>query len=181
MAIDATILLSGGIDSAVCMQLLRSDGYRLVPVFVDFGQAAAVQEWRSVKKICEHFNCRVTKVTLRTEQQFGSGEIRGRNAFLLSAGLMTSPAASGLMVIGIHAGTPYYDCNPTFFERMAVLISENSDGRFSLAAPLLRWTKSQIYDYFRKTDIEHDSTYSCEEGVPNGCGRCLSCLDRKML
>lgn len=181
MTVNATILLSGGIDSAVCMHMLGRDGYDLMPIYIDFGQAAAAQEWPSVQKLSVYFGCKPIKINLRAGRPFGSGEIRGRNAFLISTALMLSPSPSGLIVIGIHAGTTYYDCSPAFFDRMAALTGENSDGKFALAAPLLRWTKSEVYSYFRDTGIDRNFTYSCETGHPTSCGTCLSCLDRKML
>lgn len=177
----ATVLFSGGIDSTACMQLLKAHGYALYPVFVDFRQPAAQLEWDSVRHLSDHFECLPTRLAIESSSTFTTGEVVGRNSFLIFASLMHTPAKSGLIVIGIHAGTAYYDCSPSFFDRIAPLVSESSNGRFSLAAPLLNWTKRDVYDYFDTTGIDARCTYSCEAGLPGGCGTCLSCLDRQLL
>ncbi|MBI4922094.1 MAG: 7-cyano-7-deazaguanine synthase [Devosia nanyangense] len=94
---------------------------------------------------------------------------------------MNTSAESGMIVAGIHAGTNYYDCSPDFVARVTPLVEETTDSRFSFWAPLLRWSKPEIYSYFRASGIDQALTYSCEAGTLGGCGVCSSCLDRRRL
>lgn len=181
MAVSATVLLSGGIDSTVCMSLLQRDGYSLFPTFIDFRQSAAAWERQSAQSVAGHFGCDLTTIDVRGPRLFDRGEIRGRNAFLISTALMISSNKSGLLVIGIHAGTSYYDCSKRFFDLMASLVAETSAGNISLVAPLLNWTKREALSYFEESGIDASKTYSCEVGGAKGCGKCLSCLDRKSI
>lgn len=112
---------------------------------------------------------------------FGAGELVGRNAFLIFAAMFLARTHTGLLGIGIHAGTPYYDCSATFVERMRVLVEEHTESGLSLAAPFVGWSKGQIFDYFMSNKLPIESTYSCEAGTVPPCGVCGSCGDRREL
>jgi len=176
---DTIVLLSGGIDSAVCCQLLRTSGHRVRGLHLDFGQAARVQERDACERLVKHLQIPLQFVTVDLGRNFHSGEITGRNAFLAFAALMQAESALGAIVLGIHSGVPYYDCSEPFAERLDQLIRECSSGRFGFLAPLLRWTKSDIVSYARGHGIPLQGTYSCERGVTPPCGVCSSCLDRR--
>jgi 7-cyano-7-deazaguanine synthase len=112
---------------------------------------------------------------------FSIGEVVGRNAFLIMAALMFGPRNPDFIAIGIHAGSPYYDCSVPFFERMSILLAEHTDGRCALLAPFLEWSKSDVFEYAINSGLDLSSTFSCEAGTLPTCGSCRSCLDRKVL
>lgn len=49
---------------------------------------------------------------------FSDGLIMGRNLFLLSSALMYKRIKSGIIAIGIHAGTDYVDCGKAFIDNV---------------------------------------------------------------
>ncbi len=177
----AAVLLSGGLDSAACAHFLKKRGMRVQGVFISYGQASDRIERAAATRIATHLAIPLAKYTVKGGQSFRSGELAGRNAFLISAALFLLPKKPTLLAVGIHAGSPYYDCSQDFLERMGELIRAQTDGRVGLTAPFHEWSKAQLFDYFLTTKIPLRLTYSCESGKRPPCGRCLSCRDRSAL
>jgi 7-cyano-7-deazaguanine synthase len=147
-------------------------------MFIDYGQAAAEREKQSAGIIASHVGVDISTITVNGGQSFSNGELPGRNAFLIASALFFGAPQQNFIVIGIHAGTPYYDCSSAFIERMSLLVAEHTNGTCALLAPFEEWTKSQIAEYVVASKLPHDKMYSCEAGTTPVCGRCLSCLDR---
>src|ERR1700744_2558448 len=103
----ATVLFSGGIDSTSCVHFLRKDGYQVSGLFVDFGQAAARMERQSVIALSEEISIPINTLEVSRSDDFGAGELAGRNAFLIFAALLLGRCPEGIIALGIHAGTPY--------------------------------------------------------------------------
>ena len=181
VAVEATILLSGGIDSAACAHLLMQQGATVRGVFFDYGQAAAAPVFLAAKRLEKTLRIPVKKFKFPSSTKLGAGELTGRNAFLIWASIFVARAHTGLVGIGIHSGTPYYDCSATFLERMRVLVEEHTEGGLTLVAPFVDWSKGQIFDYFIASKLRVDQTYSCEAGTNPPCGICASCGDRRAL
>src|SRR5205085_7712545 len=120
-------------------------------------------------------------VHAQATETFGVGELTGRNAFLIFCAILLGGCQDGMLAIGIHAGTPYFDCSPSFVERIDPLVRECSNGRVSLLAPFVDWSKGDVYSYFVNSKIPLSRTYSCEAGLMPPCGQCLSCQDRARL
>lgn len=178
---QASVLVSGGIDSTSCVHFLQGRGHDVAGVFVDFGQAAAQQERQYAELIRNRFSIPLRIVQVSTSEIFGIGELMGRNAFLIFSAILLGGCRDGLLAIGIHAGTPYFDCSPSFIERIDPLVRECSNGRVSVLAPFVQWSKDEVYSYFVNARIPLSETYSCEAGVVPTCGVCASCKDRTRL
>ena len=176
---DALVLASGGIDSSTILALLREQGFNSTALFIDYGQAAAEAEEAAVAGICSQYCVPLTVVRYRGTR-FGSGEIRGRNAFLLHVALMEFSAACGTILIGIHAGTGYRDCSTGFVDLMCRSFEFHTGGAISICAPFISWTKREVFDFAIHLAVPVTSTYSCEAGS-EPCGECYSCLDRMAL
>ncbi|WP_321326410.1 7-cyano-7-deazaguanine synthase [Thiomicrorhabdus sp.] len=176
----ATVLLSGGIDSVSCAHLLKKKGFSVSAVFVDYGQASLHQECIAVEKIKDELEIEVKYIVTTAPKMDDHGEIIGRNAFLIFSAIFSAEVHSGLLAIGIHSGTPYYDCSKNFITQMENIVSEYCNGRLSLIAPFVDWDKSSVYQYFRETGIPIEMTYSCESGAFPPCKQCASCIDRSM-
>jgi 7-cyano-7-deazaguanine synthase len=86
-----------------------------------------------------------------------------------------------IIAMGIHSGTPYYDCSPAFANRIDDFIREYTSGRTRYFSPFLRWAKNDIYEYCRNERLDLSITYSCEAGTIPPCGHCASCQDRQLL
>lgn len=177
----ATVLLSGGVDSVACMKFLQTQGFEVRALFIDYGQPAATLELRAATALANHHLCPLRIVRVKSDSNFRSGELLGRNAFLIFTALFFLDRAAGVLALGLHSGTDYYDCSEAFFNLANRMVTEHTDGALSLVAPFLTWTKKDIFRYFCESGLLLSETYSCESGDPAGCGRCLSCRDRKGL
>jgi 7-cyano-7-deazaguanine synthase len=177
----ATVLFSGGIDSTSCIELLKRDGFEVTGCFVDFGQASAKMERRSVSVLSQTLSITVHTITISAQRKFETGELTGRNAMLVFNALLLGNCPDGLIALGIHAGSGYYDCSPSFIDRIDPLVQECTNGKISVIAPFLYWQKDDIYSFFLNTGIPISETYSCEAGGEMQCGVCASCKDRTRL
>jgi 7-cyano-7-deazaguanine synthase len=175
----ATVLLSGGIDSAACAYLLARRGLAVQGLFFDFGQLAAAPEERAATSVAEHLQIPLQRLRLSGPEPYGAGEIPGRNAFFVFASLLHLRGRPGIVALGVHSGTGYYDCSEAFVASIDRLVAEHTDGRVSVIAPFVSWTKQDVYEYFRSTHVPVALTYSCESGTDPPCGLCASCRDRK--
>ncbi len=173
------VLLSGGIDSAAALALTAESGSPTSALFVDYGQASAASEAQASASIAAYYS--VPLRTLRCSGiAFGQGEIRGRNAFLVHAGLMVFPDNAGVVVLGIHDGTGYRDCSSEFASLVQGSFDFHTGGRIALATPFIDHFKGDVFNIAVKLGVPLDLTYSCEAGV-TPCGECLSCRDREIL
>jgi 7-cyano-7-deazaguanine synthase len=178
---DAIVLMSGGVDSYACAHLLLQKGFKVKGLFIDHGQAAAKCELRAARKISRRLAIELTHVVVKNGPKFAPGELAGRNGFLISTAYFLSQGSTGLISIGIHAGTNYYDCSKVFLDATSRLVSEQSDGKTTVIAPFLSWSKRDIFEYCKASKLSLIDTYSCEAGMKEVCGQCGSCADRRVL
>ncbi|MFJ9541906.1 7-cyano-7-deazaguanine synthase [Streptomyces sp. NPDC101225] len=182
MALDpltegATVLLSGGIDSATVLATLLDQTIAADCLFVDYGQSAIGEERRASAAIAEFYGCSWSVVTV-TGISVGLHEIRGRNDFLVALGMAYSERR--FVAVGTHAGIPYKDCSRSHHEAWQQLIDTQYDGVRRFVAPLQNLTKMQVWKTAVDLRVPLTLTYSCE--IANGpCGACPSCEDRGRL
>jgi 7-cyano-7-deazaguanine synthase len=177
----AMVLLSGGIDSSACAHLLKGQGLTVEGIFFDYGQPAAPREHTAAQAMAKHLGIPLSLVTVRGPAKHAAGEVTARNAFLLLSSIVLRPWTVGILALGIHAGTAYYDCSEAFMKAMTALVAEHTDGALILLAPFLEWNKKQVYDYFTSAKLPIELTYSCEGGANGPCAVCNSCRDRSVL
>ena len=177
----ATVLLSGGIDSAACAHHLLLQGHSVEGIYVDHGQCARKCEIRAATDMASFLKIPLHIISVHGFQEMGIGEIIGRNSFLIFTALVAFQKRSNLLGIGIHSGPPYFDCSENFFSSIAQLVLEQTDGCVSLVAPFLSWSKVEVYRYFLASGLPIGQTYSCEAGTVPPCGECASCTDREAI
>ena len=173
------ILASGGVDSSTLLYLSVQQGLKPTALFVDFGQPAAEAESEAVANICGSLRI-PWRVVRYKGAKFDAGEIRGRNAFLLHLALLEFPSSSGVVGLGIHAGTGYADCSPEFMDVIERSYVFHTGGAITATAPFLHWTKQDVYRLANELNVPLALTHSCEASdLP--CRLCISCLDRRLL
>ncbi|GHE74573.1 7-cyano-7-deazaguanine synthase [Roseivirga thermotolerans] len=179
---DETIqLLSGGVDSTACIQFFKSEGFKIRPLFIDYGQPAALKEREACEWVCDYFNLNLEIIYISSLGSFSSGLIDGRNLFLLSLAIMKSSAKTKYISIGIHSGTDYLDCSENFISKFQDTLDSSLNSNIRVLAPFISWRKHQIWQYLKSTNISFQNLVSCEIGTDVPCGQCPSCLERIFL
>lgn len=178
---DCVVLLSGGMDSAACVDFYRRQHFEVRGLHLGYGQAAARQEGVAAAAVARHYGIPLTVIQLRGARPKSDGELPGRNAVLLFAALMEVGSVPAILTLGVHSGTPYYDCSPNFLAAAQGIVDGQCGGRVRVAAPFLEWTKEHIWEYCLEHQVPLSLTYSCERGLEQPCGVCLSCRDREAL
>ena len=178
---SCVVLVSGGMDSAACIDFYHRQGLAVSGLHVSYGQLAASREVASARAIAQHYRIPLTIISIVGARRKSDGELLGRNAFLLFVALMELDAPSGILAVGIHSGTPYYDCSSSFLTTIQSILDGQCNGRIRVAAPFADWTKKEIWDYCLEHRVPAELTYSCERGLDQPCGVCLSCRDLEAL
>lgn len=173
------VLFSGGIDSTALLEYYLSKSYEVLALFFDYGQQSNKIEKQVAQEICRRYEIKLIEAKLGFTLKNNSGEIVGRNALFITAALSFLPLDYSKIALGIHAGTQYYDCSQTFVDDYQKIIDGYLGGTVLLDVPFIQFSKEQIIEYCYTKSIPLALTYSCELGYEGGCGKCLSCKDRR--
>jgi 7-cyano-7-deazaguanine synthase len=201
------VLLSGGLDSTVCMALAdraREEGALLALSF-DYGQRHR-HEIDHAAGVAGHYRAEHLIVQLDTSAWGGSaltddsidipaGSTEGgipatyvpaRNSIFLAVALGVAEARQLDSVwIGVNAidYSGYPDCRPEFIEAFRAVAATGQkrgvEGNpIQIAAPLIEVTKAEIVRLGRELDAPLHLTWSCYRGGDRPCGTCDACLLR---
>lgn len=173
------VLLSGGLDSSTALAAVSTDPGECRAIFFGYGQSAEQEEARAAAAISTFYDVPLTALRL-IGPRFETGEIQGRNAFLVHAALLCSQPGPTTIVLGIHEGSGYVDCTPDFVNVMQRSLDLHSGGATTLSAPFVDHSKADICALARSLRVPISLTYSCERGG-TPCGACMSCKDRDIL
>jgi len=153
------VLLSGGIDSAACVNYYLSRGHDVSSLFVDYSQPSVGQESEAAAAVAKHYSISLHCLTV-SGCVVSKGYVRARNAMLLTTALMNFRHRSGIISLGIHAGTPYTDCSPEFVQGMQQIFDLYEHGRVRIDAPFIEWTKLDIWSYAKAQNVPLHLTHS---------------------
>jgi 7-cyano-7-deazaguanine synthase len=201
----AVVLLSGGLDSATCLAIARSQGFDCYCLSFNYGQrhCAELQAAERVVKALGAVEHRVLNLALA---QFGGSALTdnsinvpvdgvqpgipvtyvpARNTIMLSLALAWAEVlGSRDIFVGINAVdySGYPDCRPEYlaaFEKMANLATRAGvEGvKLSIHAPLIDLSKAEIIRTGAALGVDYGLTVSCYQADELGraCGVCDSC------
>jgi 7-cyano-7-deazaguanine synthase len=201
----AVVILSGGLDSTVCMAIAaRDDEAPLVAMSVDYGQRHAVELERAAK-VAEHYGADHLVVRLDLSQWGGSAltdpsidvptpggsgipvtYVPARNLIFLSVAMGIAEARHlDAVYIGVNAldYSGYPDCRPEFIESFsataALALKRGVEGSpVAVRAPLVHLGKVEIVRLGVELGCPLGLTWSCYRGGATPCGTCDSCVIR---
>jgi 7-cyano-7-deazaguanine synthase len=200
----AGVILSGGLDSTVCMALAARDGVVDLAVTFDYGQrhkvevghAAAVAAHYGVEHLVVPIDLRgwggsaLTDTSIEVPADGGAGipvtYVPARNLIFLSIAVGVAEARSlDALYIGVNAldYSGYPDCRPEFVESFrataALALKRGVEGNpVEIRAPLVDMAKAEIVRIGVELEAPLSLTYSCYRGADLACGDCDSCRIR---
>lgn len=198
----AVVLLSGGLDSATCLAIANSRGYRCYALSVDYGQRHS-SELAAAQKVAQSMSAELKTIQLDLRAFGGSaltddidvpeeeGEgipvtyVPARNTIMLSLALAWAEVlGAGDIFIGVNAVdySGYPDCRAEFvnaYEEMANLATRAGvEGhRLIIHTPLIDLSKADIIRQGTDLGVDYAMTVSCYQADEQGraCGVCDSC------
>ncbi|HEX6802350.1 MAG TPA: 7-cyano-7-deazaguanine synthase QueC [Terriglobales bacterium] len=200
----AVVLLSGGMDSAVCAALAVRD-YDAAAVHVSYGQRTQERERQSFLAICQrlkiHDRLMVHNEAFRaiggsalTDESIAVPDAEGigrdipvtyvpfRNAHFLAVAVSWAEVL-GAQKIYIGAVEPdssgYPDCRPAYYQAFNEVVRTGTrDGRIEILTPLIAMRKAEIVRLGLELGAPFDLTWSCYSREDEACGVCDSCVLR---
>lgn len=165
------VLLSGGLDSAVCLALCP----RASALFVDYGQPHRDREAVAAEAVARYYGLKLHRARVAVPAVIDHGDpamlIPGRNLMLISLAAMLGRS----VVIGANAEDweVYEDCRPAFFNAVSRLVR--------ISTPLLYLAKPEIGRLALDLRVPFELTWSCYYPAPDDgpCGRCDACQARE--
>ncbi|MGC9017410.1 MAG: 7-cyano-7-deazaguanine synthase QueC [Caldimicrobium sp.] len=196
----AVVLLSSGMDSAVCASVAREQ-YRLAFLHVQYGQKSAAKELKHFQKLCEFFrpekvliaeapflkkiggsSLTVEDLPIPEDEEGGipSTYVPFRNGIFLSIAASWAEVISAKKIfIGVNQVdfSGYPDCRASFIEAFNQAIKEGTkpETQIEIEAPLLNLSKKEIVLLGVKLGTPFELTWSCYKDTEVACGRCASC------
>lgn len=107
--------------------------------------------------------------------------VPNRNMILLS---LAAAYGEGLRIPDVYYGAQaidsygYWDCTPTFLERLNHVFGLNRDEPIQIHAPFIRMAKSEIVRLGYELGVDFAHTWTCYRGGQKACGECPSCVER---
>lgn len=183
---DAVVLLSGGLDSTVCLFWSRTRYERVRAVSIDYGQRHR-RELASAKAVAEL--AAVEHVTLEASipwPAMAGDVLPGRNAILIGIAASHlygwSSGRGGGVVIGCCGAdaAAFPDCRPEFLLAAGKAAALGLGVPVSVVAPLVDRTKAETIRIAREVGAFDAlaKTWTCYVGGDVACGECSSCTAR---
>ena len=200
----SVVVLSGGLDSTVCMGVASPLG-RLIALTFDYGQRHRVELDRAAA-VARHYDAEHLVVRLDASQWGGSAltdpsipvpppsadgtipvtYVPARNLIFLSVAMGVAEARDADDVyLGINAldYSGYPDCRPEFVASFAatatLALKRGVEGHpVTVVTPLVDLTKAGIVKLGLEVGAPLHLTWSCYLGGAQPCGTCDSCVLR---
>jgi 7-cyano-7-deazaguanine synthase len=202
----AVVLMSGGMDSAVCASMAQSDGYKIAALHVNYGQRTESREEKAFSDLCEFFRInQKLVVNIDYLRQIGGSSLTDSNIEVGKANLdskdipatyvpfrnanLLSIAVSWAEVIGAGAiyigamqldSSGYPDCRRNFFDafEQTANLGTKPETHIKIITPIIDMTKKEIVETGMQLGTPFYLTWSCYKSEGKACGVCDSCALR---
>lgn len=204
----AFVLLSGGVDSAVCLQEALQTHQNVEAIHIDYGQQTSDIERKNASKQareadiplheCDYRNVfqlfaegTVKDQTYDSETPVAEGHSVGyvpqRNLHFLTsaAAIAEHNTPTGEDIVLYHGAQrndrdTYPDCRPEFIEAAQEAIDRSTDQHdIRIETPVQDLLKTGVLQRGEELGVNWQLTFSCYNDVDGRlCGECPACLER---
>jgi 7-cyano-7-deazaguanine synthase len=196
------VLASGGLDSAILVAHLASEGHEVTPIYVRFGLAWEDVETSHLKQFLASLPASRAKplivLDLPVADIYGkhwsvTGQgvpdddspdeavyLPGRNLLLLAKSSVWC-ALNGIptIALGTLAANPFPDADSAFFAGFSALAGRALGRPLEVITPFAGRAKHEVLALGRQ--LELDLTFSCiAPSSQRHCGRCNKCAERQL-
>jgi 7-cyano-7-deazaguanine synthase len=195
-------LASGGLDSAILVAQLGSQGRDVRPIYVRFGLAWEDVEVRHLEQFLDSLPTSNVKslivLDLPVADLYGThwsmtGEgvpdddspdeavyLPGRNLLLLvKSSVWCALNGIGTIALGTLAANPFPDAGPAFFADFSLLAARALDSPLEVVTPFAGLAKYEVLEAGRQFAL--DLTFSCiAPRSGRHCGCCNKCAERRL-
>ena len=204
---NALVLFSGGLDSTTMLAMIKSDGYEITALTINYNQRHVSEIEFSKKSLSQLqinkqiiFDLDLSKiggsaltdnipVPIDSNDNIPTTYVPARNTIFLS---LASSFAERLNISDIFIGaniidySGYPDCRPEFIKSFEKTINLGTKlgvegSHFRIHTPLIKMTKAEIIKKGHSLGVDYSLTLSCYNPTDSGlaCGKCDSCKFRK--
>jgi len=202
----AVVLLSGGMDSAVCAAIAKLQGYEVAALHLNYKQRTEQKELESFNKLCDYFGVQNKLVVdVSYLAQIGGSSLTDKDIQVSKANLYSKEiptsyvpfrngnilaiASSWAEVINARAifigamqldSSGYPDCRDDFFDayEKAINLGTKPETYLKIIRPIINYTKKDIVIKGNELNVPFELTWSCYQNSEIACGVCDSCALR---
>ncbi len=181
----AIILLSGGLDSYVSLDIANKYYDIELALTFNYGQKAFEDEKKASGKIAEFYNIEHKIINLPTLAEVKGEDIwiPNRNGLFLNiAGVFCDAKNYDAIIFGANKeeAQNFPDNSLDFVNAANKALSYSTRNKAHVVAPLIDMTKKETIEYAIKNNLDFSLIKSCydskEETQKKHCGNCPSCL-----
>lgn len=203
----ALVLFSGGLDSTTMLAMVKSNGYEITALTINYNQRHVSEIDFSKKSLSQLqinkqiiFDLDLSKiggsaltdnipVPIDSNDNIPTTYVPARNTIFLS---LASSFAERLNISDIFIGaniidySGYPDCRPEFIKSFEKTINLGTKlgvegSHIRIHTPLIKMTKAEIIKKGHSLGVDYSLTLSCYNPTDSGlaCGKCDSCKFRK--
>jgi 7-cyano-7-deazaguanine synthase len=205
----AFVLLSGGIDSAVCLQKALNQHDEVEAIHFNYGQQTEEIERGNAQKQAEQAGIPLHVCDYRTvfkefaegtiedkeydrentaEEGHSVGYVPQRNLHLLVTAAATAEhhTETGQKIVLYHGAQQgdeedYPDCRPVFMQAAEKAVNRSTDQHeIGIETPIIDLSKEDVLRLGDKLGVNWELTFSCyNDKEGKPCGECPACVERK--
>lgn len=172
------LLLSGGLDSSLCLELLL-DTYAVIGVGFDYGQPHKV-ELKYAERYAKTKNIPYSIINIPYIPKIDDIVFSGRNAVLLSTAFSIAYSKHiKFVTIGVNKDDAelFSDCRKEFISGMALAAKAYN---ITLLTPLIDLTKKEVVEISKQYNLDYNATWTCYFPTLDNkpCSKCYACIGR---
>ncbi|MEJ5245628.1 MAG: 7-cyano-7-deazaguanine synthase QueC [Bacteroidota bacterium] len=199
----AVVLMSGGMDSALCAAIALNQGYEVAALHLNYLHRTQEREERAFNEICDYYGIShrlvvdvnyfrqiggssLTDLQIDVPKaKFDKNEIpntyvpfRNGNILAIGASWAETLGAEAIYIGAVEQDSSGYpDCREDFFRafEQALNLGTKPDTHIKIVTPIIHLSKKEIVQKSILLNVPLYLTWSCYSNEDAACGECESC------